>query len=169
MRYAIAVFSLVAILLALAPRPSLAQTSAFDLPTQPLAESLKAVGAKANLNVMVSPILVDGKQAPALKANLSAKDALAQVLMGSGLDYHFINDQTVVIREAGDKSAPDPAAERITSVEIRNTTKEGGKSSSQDFRVAQLDQRKNASDVPVDQSDKQTKESSNDGLEEIVV
>src|ERR1700722_16490666 len=136
MRHTIAAFSLVAFLLAFAPKPSFSQTSTFDLPAQPLAESLKAIGAKANLNVMVSPALVDGKQAPALKAKLSAKDALAQLLKGSGLDFHFINDQTVVIRDKGSQAAKDPPAERVSSVDSQDSKEEGGKNSSHDFRLA---------------------------------
>ena len=83
----------------LAPLCSLAQTAPFNLPAQPLAESLKAVGAQSNVNVLVTPDLVDGKQAPALKASLSVTEALAALLQGTGLEYHFVNDQTVVIRQ----------------------------------------------------------------------
>jgi iron complex outermembrane receptor protein len=85
----------------LAPVAVLAQTAVLNLPAQPLAESLKALGAKANINVMVSPALVDGRTAPALQGDVSAKDALARLLQGTGLEYVFINDQTVVIRERG--------------------------------------------------------------------
>ncbi len=126
-------------LLALAPLSSFAQsTSSFNLPAQPLAESLRAVGAQLNLNVMVSPALVDGKQAPALKARASAKDALTRLLAGTGLEYHFVNDQTVVIREKGAAVAvKDPLAGQVTEGTVQDTKKEDGKKSSQDFRVAQ--------------------------------
>ena len=73
-------------LIVLTPLTCLAQTATFNLPAQPLAESLKAIGAETNINVMVSPSLVDGKQAPALKATLSAKDALEKLLEGTGLE-----------------------------------------------------------------------------------
>ena len=91
-------------LLGLTPLSCLAQMASFNLPAQPLAESLKAVGAQTNVNVMVAPPLVDGKRAPALKASLSIKDALAKLLEGTGLEYYFVNEQTVVIREK--KAAP---------------------------------------------------------------
>ena len=91
------------IVLALAPLTSFAQTAPFNLPSQSLAESLKAVGSQSNINVMVSPALVDGRQAPALKAQLSTREALEKLLEGTGLEYYFVNDQTVVIRE---KTAP---------------------------------------------------------------
>ena len=167
MRHAIAAFSLVTLLLVFGPEPVFSQTSTFDLPAQPLAESLKAFGAKANLNVMVSPSLVDGKQAPALKANLSAKDALDQVLKGSDLDYHFINDQTVVIREKRAPAAKDKPIQ-ISSADPPSSTREGGKNSSQEFRVAQVDQAPIGAQVEQRKSEdfKKVKEES---LSEIVV
>jgi iron complex outermembrane recepter protein len=129
-------------LIALAPLACFAQTATFNLPAQPLAESLKAVGAQTNVNVMVSPPLVDGKQAPPLKANLSAKDALANLLAGTGLEYHFVNDQTVVIRAKSAVAAVSdpPAAQPPAATNPQDNQKEAGKNSSQDFRVAQVDQ-----------------------------
>jgi iron complex outermembrane recepter protein len=133
-------FGLLIALFALAPLACLAQTATFNLPAQPLAESLKAVGAQTNVNVMVSPPLVDGKQAPPLKANLSVKDALAKLLAGTGLEYHFVNDQTVVIRPKSAVAAvSDPPAGQPATNNPQDT-KETGKNSSQDFRVAQVDQ-----------------------------
>jgi iron complex outermembrane receptor protein len=125
----------------LVPLTSLAQNATFNLPAQPLAESLRALGAQTGLNIMVSPPLVDGKQAPALKANLSAKDALAKLLAGTKLEYHFVNDQTVVIRQKSEAvAASDPPAAQPSSAPSQDTTKEAGKNTSQDFRVAQVDQ-----------------------------
>jgi iron complex outermembrane recepter protein len=167
MRHTIAAFSLVTVLLVFGPEPVFSQTSTFDLPAQPLAESLKAVGAKANVNVMVSPSLVDGKQAPALKANLSAKDALDQLLKGSDLDYHFINDQTVVIREKRAPAAKDKPTQ-ISSADPPSPTREDGKNSSQDFRVAQVDQTPAGFQVEVGKSE-DSKKAKEEGLSEIVV
>ena len=65
--------------------------SAFNLPSQPLAESLKAIGSQTNTNVLVAPELVDGRQAPALKANLNVDEALSRILAGTGINHRFIN------------------------------------------------------------------------------
>jgi iron complex outermembrane recepter protein len=79
----------------------------FDLPAQPLAESLKAVGIQAKLNVVSKPSLVDGRQAPALKATVTPHQALTHLLADTGLEYQFVNEQTVVIRSAqASASAP---------------------------------------------------------------
>ena len=152
-------------LLALTPRLCLAQTAPFNIPAQPLSESLKAVGAQANVNVLVAPVLVDGKQAPALKAQLTVKDALAKLLERTGLEYHFVNDQTVVIRLKGQSVAGDPAPSGVASHDgDESTKKEAGKNSSPDFRVAQVDQ---ASAGP--QAVNDDKKQKNAKLEEIVV
>ena len=168
MRHAVrSVLCLLAALLAFAPLASFAQTATFNLPAQPLAESLKALGAQANLNVMVSPALVDGKQAPALKAKLSVSDALARLLNGTGLEYHFLNDQTVVIREAA-VAVKDPPAGQVTNTDGQDTTKEAGKKPSQDFRLAQVDQG-TAGPSAVDKEKEASNKKKSAGLEEIVV
>lgn len=165
-------FRFVLALLALVPLACFAQTATFTLPSQPLAESLKALGAQTNINVMVSPRLVDGKQAPALKATLSAKDALARLLEGTGLEYHFVNERTVVIREKAQAVAVDPAAaSHANNANIPNTTKEAGKSSSQDFRVAQAAQEQTSNGTSLGGPDQSPKKSDdqNDQLQEVVV
>src|SRR5882672_8746585 len=116
MRHAVrSVLCLLAALLAFAPLASFAQTASFNLPTQPLAESLKALGAQASVNVMVSAALVDGTQGPALRAKLSVSDALARPPNATGLEYHFVNDQTVVSREKGAVEVKDPPAGQVTN------------------------------------------------------
>jgi iron complex outermembrane recepter protein len=157
-------------LFALAPLTGLAQSLTFNLPAQPLAESLKAIGAQTGLNIMVSPPLVDGKQAPALKANLSAKDALARVLSGTKLEYHFVNDQTVVIRERGQALAvtyPPPGSP--ANPPTQDNIKEAGKESSQDFRVAQTTLGQTQGDVPInDRGDSELRHKASQ-IEEIIV
>jgi len=137
-------------LLLLAPLAGFAQTATFNLPPQALAESLKAVGAQANVNILVTPDLVDGKQAPALKANVSVTDALATLLQGSGLEYHFVNDQTVVIRQksqpAGDKTGP--------SADTRaGGAAEAGNSSAQNVRSTQATQGRSRQGYAADSSE----------------
>jgi len=67
----------------------------FDLPPQPLAQALTSVGSLANLNVYFDPALVDGHQAPALKADLSVDEALARLLAGTQLHAVHVDENTV--------------------------------------------------------------------------
>src|SRR5437868_3396456 len=66
----------------------------FDLPAQPLAQALTAVGNIANLNIYFDATTVDGIRSPALKAELSADDALAKLLAGTRLHAVRVDDNT---------------------------------------------------------------------------
>ncbi|HEX2013528.1 MAG TPA: STN domain-containing protein [Roseateles sp.] len=79
---------MVSLLLALSPVCARAQTAGrfeFNLPAQPLSDSLRAVGRTARVNVAFDPLAVAGRQAPDLKGRHSAQEALERLLRGSGL------------------------------------------------------------------------------------
>lgn len=78
----------------------------FDLPAQPLATSLAAVGNLAHLNVLFDSALVDDLQAPAINAELSADEALAQLLVGTRLRIIRVNKNTLTLVAM----SPDTAA-----------------------------------------------------------
>lgn len=69
----------------------------FDFPAQPLVESLRAVASQTQFNVFFEPKLVAGRQAPALKAQLTTEDALRELLKGTGLTYQLVDDKTFKI------------------------------------------------------------------------
>src|SRR5258708_17203425 len=69
----------------------------FDLPTQPLARSLKAIGAATNTDIGFSANEVAGLIAPPIKADLTVDGALTRVLAGTGLRPKYLNDHTIVI------------------------------------------------------------------------
>jgi hypothetical protein len=56
-----------------------------DLPAQPLAQSLKAIGAATNTDVGFDANQVAGLMAPAIKADLTVDGALMRVLAGDGI------------------------------------------------------------------------------------
>src|SRR5580698_1524928 len=72
----------------------------FDLPAQPLADSLRAVGSQTNINLLFDPPLVAGKKAPALKAEVTADEALTRLLVGTGIKHEFLNETTIVLAKA---------------------------------------------------------------------
>jgi iron complex outermembrane recepter protein len=69
----------------------------FDLPTQSLAKSLKAIGTATNTDVGFNASQVVGLIAPSLNADLTVDDALARVLAGTGLRSKHLDDHTIVI------------------------------------------------------------------------
>jgi iron complex outermembrane recepter protein len=72
----------------------------FDLPEQPLARSLMAIGTATNTDVGFSVSEVSGFFAPPLKADLTVDGALQRVLAGTGLRSKHLNDHTIVIAAA---------------------------------------------------------------------
>src|SRR5688572_23339182 len=59
----------------------------FDIPAQPLADALRAVGSQINLNVMFDLPLVAGKTAPAIKAQMTSHEVLDALLKGTGIRH----------------------------------------------------------------------------------
>lgn len=81
----------------------------FDIPAQSLADALRAVGRQSNTNILFDPVLVAGRSAPAVKANLTTDQAISRLLSGTGIHYQFVNERTVVLA-ADDPAAASPAA-----------------------------------------------------------
>jgi outer membrane receptor protein involved in Fe transport len=82
-------------------------TTHFDLPAQPLADSLRYVGSQTHLNVLFDPLLVAGRRAPALKGELTLDEVLTTLLADTGIKYEFLDETTLIISavaEAGDGS-----------------------------------------------------------------
>jgi iron complex outermembrane recepter protein len=114
----------------------------FDLPAQPLADSLRAVGRLTHTNVLFDPPLVDGLGAPPLKANLTASQAYARLLVGTALQSKFLDDTTVEIARIAEATAPTdpPAGIDPSAASPGPDPKEGKTNSRREFRPAQVDQ-----------------------------
>jgi iron complex outermembrane recepter protein len=69
----------------------------FDLPAQPLAQSLNAIGTATNTSIGFNTSQVAGLLAPPLKADLTVDGALMRVLAGTGLRPRHLDDHTIVI------------------------------------------------------------------------
>ncbi|MDP8984625.1 MAG: TonB-dependent receptor [Pseudomonadota bacterium] len=69
----------------------------FDLPAQPLARSLTAIGTATHTDIGFSADRVAGLIAPSLKADLTVDGALKRVLAGTGLKPKHLDDHTIVI------------------------------------------------------------------------
>jgi Secretin and TonB N terminus short domain len=72
-------------------------TSHFDIKAQPLAEALMAFGAQAGASVVAPTELTAGKISKPVSGELTIKDALSQMLHGTGLGYEVTADRTIVI------------------------------------------------------------------------
>lgn len=68
------------------PIAAYAQASySFNLPAQPLADSLRAIGRHAHVNIAFDPAIVSARNARALKGDYFARQALETILAGTGL------------------------------------------------------------------------------------
>jgi iron complex outermembrane recepter protein len=84
-------------------------TVKFSLPSQPLAESLRAVASRTQTNILFDRALVRGLTARALDAELSLDQAMDRLLAGTGLAYRKTDERTVVIVPA-DKTGDVPTS-----------------------------------------------------------
>jgi iron complex outermembrane recepter protein len=98
MRFRRATLAMGLVTLAMAVSQVCAETTArFDLPAQPLADALRALGEQANYNVFFDAVLVAGRRSPALAAQLSPEEAIERLLEGSDLVHRPIDAKTSVI------------------------------------------------------------------------
>jgi outer membrane receptor protein involved in Fe transport len=101
----------------------------WDLPEQPLANSLRAIAARTESNIIFDKKLVNDQSAPPLRMKATTEEALKQVLEGTGLTYRHLDDKTVTIQLASaDASATTSATYGAGSGRIRLAQAETGDS-----------------------------------------
>lgn len=93
-----------------APAAPAEPTFALDLPPQALGNALNELARQTGLQLLVRRELVEGKQAPALNGRLTARQALDQLLVGSGLVAQLDNNVVIV------RPVPPPAETRGETV-----------------------------------------------------
>ncbi len=93
-----------------------AQTAfTFDLPAQPLADSLRAVASETQTDIVFDPHVVSGVTAPPLTGMVTAEQAVAKLLAHTGLRYFKSGEKTLRVVRAeptrlrdGPKESADP-------------------------------------------------------------
>lgn len=98
----------------------------FNLPSQSLAESLRAVATEARISVVFDDKAVSDRRAPQLKASLTIEQAMTELLRGTGLTYQYVDDKTIVLAPAKPIAAAGVPADE-------NAARDGGRS----LRLAQ--------------------------------
>ena len=113
------------------------EATQFNLPAQPLSESLRAVGAQSSISIVFDASLVDGRVAPPLNASLSADEALERLLAGTGIHHRFLNERTIVLA-IGTGQKPDDG--HFRGGRAGTPTAAAGTGESESIRLAQLGQ-----------------------------
>lgn len=81
----------------------------YSITASSLGDALNQLATQSKLQIVYSPELVGGKTAPAVSGRQTWREALQKLLAGSGLEWGFVNDTTVVIRQSGNAVKPKPA------------------------------------------------------------
>lgn len=92
-----------------------------DIPKQPLANSLHALGKATGMSISFSNDLVSGKNAPEVHGRMSRKEALRRVLEGSGLQGK-IEENSIYIQpapKAGIQKREENTSLNLDKVEVR--------------------------------------------------
>ena len=113
-----------------------------DQPSQPLAESLRAIARQTGISVIFDPEKVVGRSARAVAGQLTAEEAVARALEGSGLVLTVMPDGPIVVRVEGAlPSAPPASASPVKAERV------GASGASGAAPVAVLAQASTASDA----------------------
>jgi iron complex outermembrane recepter protein len=134
----------------------------FDIQPQDLAAALSEFARQSHEEILFAPDIVAEKRSGGVRGTMQPFAALKILLSDSGLPFTSTPSGAILIGQAGAPTALSAAQGRDSS------QKEGKKSSSQDFRVAQVDQgAPEPKAVGYDQNlDRKKKE---EGLSEIIV
>ena len=68
-----------------------------DIGPRPVAEALAAFGRQTGLQLIYVSTIAETQQSKGARAGLTASEALAQLLEGTGLAFEFLNARTVRI------------------------------------------------------------------------
>jgi len=98
----------VAAIAAEAPQVSLDTALAIELPSQPLGEALRDLAKQANLQILFEAGLVTGYPAPAIRGQVTPRDALNALLRDSGLEAYEQAPGVIVIRRNLHNTDPAP-------------------------------------------------------------
>lgn len=85
------------------------KTFQFDLPSQPLASSLRAIGQLTKTNVLFDSEVVDGVSAPALRAELTVQEAVRRLTAEADLDVQQPAADTITVSK-GERGRGEPRA-----------------------------------------------------------
>ncbi|MCQ2999493.1 TonB-dependent siderophore receptor [Pseudomonas syringae] len=103
---------------------AMAAPVSLDLPSQPLAISLRQLGETAGLTIAVDDSIVAQRNAPAIKGDLEPMDALRRLLDGSGLTYQQ-QGSTLIVSPRND-SAIELGATSIQGQGMGEATENSG-------------------------------------------
>lgn len=109
-----------------------AQTYRFDIPGQSLDGALAAFSAVTRVQVLTAAEVTQGQTSPGVRGQLSQRDALARLLVDSGLVVRFIDADTVTLEKPLSKSSALELGATTVSGQRTAVTTEGTRSYTSD-------------------------------------
>jgi iron complex outermembrane recepter protein len=106
-----------------------------NVPAEELGSALQTVAKHYDFQVLYRTEIVKDLRTQGAVGSLTSDEALGKVLKGTGLTYKYLDSNTVTIM-----LLPSGAAAAAADQAPSDSSNGGGKNSSQDFRVAQVDQ-----------------------------
>lgn len=105
----------VAMVATAAPTAAFAQEASYqiDIPAQGMGDALRALGKATKQNIVFNGSLVKGKRSAAVRGRMSASDALAQMLAGSGLKMARGSGGGFVVQAGNVGAAPTSAPQPV--------------------------------------------------------
>jgi iron complex outermembrane receptor protein len=148
-----------------------------NIPAEGLGPALQTLAKERNFQIVYVSEEVNALQTQGAIGEFTPEEALNQLLKGTGLTYRFFGENAVSVIQVTAASAPPPSTSAMetqpSSRSNENSNeKEGKKSFWDNFRLAQVDQGKAASNSGVTGSQNQLSSRSNsdeEKLSEIVV
>ncbi|QPK64987.1 TonB-dependent receptor [Methylomonas sp. LL1] len=109
----------------------------FDLPAQPLANTLDSLGKSAGTKLIYADSVVNGLRADSLRGRYTVAEALQHLLRKSGLQYEAVGDGMIAIKSAPPKpqSSGDNSIFELGEVTVSDQP-EGGKLTSRDIATS---------------------------------
>jgi iron complex outermembrane receptor protein len=140
-----------------------------NIPAEPLGAALQDLAKAYDLQLLYHTELAKDLRSPGASGALTSDEAITKVLNGTGLTYKFLDASTITVYPTSESSSAQNASSG--SPDDANTSKEAGKKTSQDFRVAQVGQGSNSQSSSVANKDSSSALSGPEksGLNEIIV
>lgn len=108
-----------------------------SIPAESLDLALRTLAKDRHLQVLYRAELVQDVRTPGASGSLTSDEALTKVLAGTGLSYKYLDAQTVTIVSRESEGASDsPRTDQSQATD--DQSKEAGKQTSRDFRMAQV-------------------------------
>ncbi len=110
-----------------------------NIPAEDLGPALQALATDYDFQVLYRTEIVKDLHTRGAVGSLTSDEALGKLLGGTGLTYKYLDDKTVTIvpSASGAGATVDPTNQPAPA---RDATTGGGKKTSPDFRLAQVDQ-----------------------------